>query len=519
MPVLTWIGKDKVVNHDKELPFRVLKPVKELSVGENSENLLIEGDNLEALKALMPFYYGKVKCIYIDPPYNTGNEKWIYNDKVNSPQIRAWLNKVVGGQDEDLCRHDKWLCMMYPRLKLLRDLLADDGLIFISIDDNEMHYLRMLMDDIFGEKNFIANIAWEKRFTRSNNAKLFGTSKEYIISFRKSDAVSLLREARTEKSDSIYSNPDNDPRGVWTSVSYVNPATKEQRKNLVYKIKNPITGEEVEHPTNAWKFEYDQYLRHAKENSLFWGKNGGNKYPRLKKFLSEVSAGMVPTDLWKHGETGTTDEGTKDLFTLLGIKAFDNPKPVRLIKRIVSLATNKDNNDIVLDSFSGSGSTGQAVIEANKEDGGNRKFILVELEKNIAKNVTAKRLKKVIEKENNKEGFQYLDLNGELYDVSGFVNPDAHYEDMAAYIYFTETKSYLEIPSIKRPYIGSQSSRHYFLFFEGKDNNILDEKTLMKTDGYKGNKVIYADKCLLDEEYLLKKGIIFKQIPYELKKY
>jgi adenine-specific DNA-methyltransferase len=162
MPVLSWIGKDKVVNHDKELPFRVLKPIKELSVGKVSENLLIEGDNLEALKAPMPFYYGKVNCIYIDPPYNTGNEGWFYNYKVNAPQIISWLNKVVGAEGENLCRHDKWLCMMYPRLKLLHSLLANDGCVFVSIDDSEQSNLKQIMDEIFGTQNFVANIIWQK---------------------------------------------------------------------------------------------------------------------------------------------------------------------------------------------------------------------------------------------------------------------------------------------------------------------------------------------------------------------
>lgn len=185
MPVLNWIGKDKVVNHDKEIPFRVLKPVKELSVEEDSENLLIEGDNLEALKALMPFYYGKVKCIYIDPPYNTGFEGWVYNDKVNAPQIKTWLNKTVGAEGEDLCRHDKWLCMMYPRLKLLKDLLKEDGVIFVSIDDNEVHNLRQLMNEIFGEENFIDSIIWKKRYGGGAKEKYLISVHEYILFYAK----------------------------------------------------------------------------------------------------------------------------------------------------------------------------------------------------------------------------------------------------------------------------------------------------------------------------------------------
>jgi adenine-specific DNA-methyltransferase len=526
MPVLNWIGKEKIVNHDKELPYRVLKPRKDLSVGENSENLLIQGDNLEALKSLLPQYQGKVKCIYIDPPYNTGNEGWVYNDKVNSPQIKQWLNKVVGAEGEDLCRHDKWLCMMYPRLKLLHNLLKDDGIIFISIDDNEVHNLRVLMNDIFGEANFLTTIAWEKRFTRSNNAKLFASSKEYLLVYRKSPALTNLKEVRTEKANSIYSNPDNDPRGDWTSVSYVNPASKSQRPNLVYKVKNPFTGEEIVHPTNAWKFEYNQHLKHVEENKLLWGKNGGNRYPRLKKFLSEVSAGIVPTDIWSHEESGTTDEGTKDLQKILGDRKFDNPKPVRLIKRIISMATAGSTGDIILDSFSGSGTTGQAVLELNREDDANRKFILIELEQHIAESITSKRLGKVMSgydgalyPEGTGQGFQYLDLNGELFDSNGMINRDAHYEDLAGYIYFSETGKHVSLESVKSPWIGEAGGVNYFLLFSKPDKNILDEDWLKNHATGEGQKVVYADKSLVDEEVCARYGVVFKQIPYELRQF
>ncbi len=185
MPTLNWIGKDKIVDHDKEVPFRLLRKNKRLSLGAKSENMIVEGDNLEALKALMPFYYHKVKCIYIDPPYNTGNEKWVYNDNVNSPQIKEWLGRVVGAEGEDLTRHDKWLCMMYPRLQLLRDLLRDDGVIFVSIDDNEHCDLRMAMDEIFGEENFITTIIWQKKYAASNDAKYFSDNHDFIVCYAK----------------------------------------------------------------------------------------------------------------------------------------------------------------------------------------------------------------------------------------------------------------------------------------------------------------------------------------------
>src|SRR3990170_6411533 len=277
MAVLNFKGKTFVQNHHLAVKYHQLVPKKDKSLTDKvrlNDNLIIHGDNLEGLKALLPTYAGQVKCIYIDPPYNTGNEKWVYNDNVNSPMMQEWLGKVV--DKEDLTRHDKWLCLMMPRLKLLRELLAEDGIIFINIDDNEVHHLRILMDEIFGEDNFLATISWEKRFTRSNNARLFSSIKDYIVTYRKSSMVSQLKEARSEKSDSIYTNPDKDTRGLWTSVSYVNPATKAQRPNLTYKIKNPFSKAMIEHPTNAWKYSYEVYLEHAKENRLYWGEKGKN---------------------------------------------------------------------------------------------------------------------------------------------------------------------------------------------------------------------------------------------------
>lgn len=521
MPVLNWIGKDKVVNHDKEIPFRVLKPVKELSVGNDNKNLIIEGDNLEALKALMPFYYNKVKCIYIDPPYNTGNESWVYNDKVNSPQIKAWLNKVVGAEGEDLCRHDKWLCMMYPRLKLLRDLLSEDGAIFVSIDDNEMHNLRQVMDEIFGEQNFVANIIWQKIHSLKNDAKYFSVNHEYVLVYAKNISkaqISLLK--RTEEMNARYINPDNDSRGPWQSGDLV---ANEVRTGGNFEV-NGLTGKKFTVPAGKhWVYTKDNIEKMIEENHIWFGKDG-DAFPRKKRFLSEVQQGRKADTIWLSDQVGHSQEATRELKSIIGEEIFNNPKPSRLIKRIVEIST--DKNSIILDSFAGSGTTGQAVLELNKEDGGNRKFILVELERDIAKKVTAQRLKKVIQgydgakfSDGTSGGLEYLDLNGVLYDYSGYVNPDAKYEDMAAYIYFTETKDYLDLSKIKNPYIGSQGSTHYFLFFKEKDKNILDEQSLKEIATYKGGKVIYADKCLIDEEDLAKQGVIFKQIPYELKKY
>jgi adenine-specific DNA-methyltransferase len=269
--------------------------------------------------------------------------------------------------------------MMYPRLQVARELLAPDGLIFVNVDDNEAASLKLIMAELFGEENFLASIAWEKRYTRGNNAKRFYSLKDTIIAFRKSEALSELREARTEKSRRIYSNPDADPRGDWTSASYVNPATRDQRRNLVYPIRNPFTKQLVEHPTHAWKYERTEHERHVRENRLWWGQRGDAKFPRLKKFLQEMRHGLVPIDLWNYENTGTTDEGGLEVKELFGELVFDNPKPTKLIRRILGLTPNAKKNEIILDFFAGSGTTGHAVYAQNAADNGNRRYILVQL--------------------------------------------------------------------------------------------------------------------------------------------
>lgn len=376
-----WKGKAECLKLAQKRSTGTLRPCPEESVDwDTTQNLYIEGDNLEVLKLLQTAYYRKVKMIYIDPPYNTGND-FVYADDFADPMARykEVTQQTTKSNPETMGRfHTNWLNMMYPRLRLAANLLRDDGVIFISIDDNEVDNLKKLCNEVFGEENFLAQIVWEKRFTRSNNARLFASLTDYILVYRKSDAVTYLRAPRTEKSDSIYNNPDNDPRGVWTSVSYVNPATKEQRPNLTYSIKNPITGQEITHPTHAWKYEYETYQKHVSENRLYWGANGENSYPRLKKFLSEVEDGMVPVNLWKREEVGTTDAASKDLATLMEAKVFDFPKPVELIKTMVQIAAlNKDS--IIIDFFSGSATTAHAIMQLNAEDGGNRKFVLVQL--------------------------------------------------------------------------------------------------------------------------------------------
>ena len=385
---LTWPGKSAALAKSNAPTTNVLRPNMEASQGfESTSNLFITGDNLEALKIIQESYLGMIKMIYIDPPYNTGND-FIYNDKFSiepnkykeiSGQIDDVSNKMFANFETNGRFHSDWLSMIYPRLKIARNLLRDDGLIFISIDDGEVANLRKICDEIFGESNFVAQIAWEKRYTRSNNAKRFYSLKDNILVFRKSEALDTIKEARSEKADANYKNPDGDPRGPWMTASYVNPATKDQRPNLVYGIENPYTKNIVNHPTHAWKYSKQENESHIRENKLWWGKDGSADYPRIKLFLQEQTSGLVPVDLWDYKSSGTTDEGGQEIKELFGSAIFDTPKPTRLIERMLGIATNATSNDIVLDFFAGSASTAHAVMKSNLADGGNRRYIMVQL--------------------------------------------------------------------------------------------------------------------------------------------
>ncbi|WP_425422897.1 site-specific DNA-methyltransferase [Phaeodactylibacter xiamenensis] len=531
MPTLNWIGKEKVVNHHRDVPYRVLEH-KYGFTAENGEqpeptgsgNKIIHGDNLEALKSLLPEYEGKIKCIYIDPPYNTGNENWVYNDNVNHPKIKKWLGEVVGKEGDDLSRHDKWLCMMYPRIRLLHQLLSPDGLLFVNLDDTEAFNFKLMADEIFGLSNFISNISWEKRFTRSNNAKLFSSIKDNLFVYRKSNNVDSLREKRNAKADSTYTNPDNDPRGVWTSVSYVNPATKEKRPNLTYPLFNPITKKEVHHPTHAWKYSKKTYKRHIENNLLYWGKEGKNTFPRLKKFLSEMD-GMVPVDIWKHEDSGTTDEASKLLEHIFGEKSiFDTPKPPKLIERVIQLST--VDNSIILDSFAGSGTTAHAVLSLNKEDGGNRKFILIEME-DYADKITAERVKRVAKgygSDSKKvEGtggeFDYYELGPALFDENENLNEEVGLQKIREYIWFSETRTPFTDSDSEQYLLGKKDDSVYYFIYEKDRLTTLDYDALelIKTKGEQY--IIYADNCLLPADFMAKHNIIFKKIPRDITRF
>jgi len=397
---LNWPGKREALLAANAPIAKTLRPCREESVDfDTTQNLFIEGDNLDALKLLQETYLNKVKMIYIDPPYNTGND-FVYSDRFASSTAEYLLlsrqqddtgQRLVANTESNGRFHSDWLSMLYPRLRLARSLLADAGLIFVSIDDGEAANLRLLMDEVFGGDNFVAAIAWEKRYTRSNNARMFYSLKDTILVYRKSATLAFLREPRSDESKGIYSNPDNDPRGVWTSSSYVNPATKENRPNLVYPITSP-KGAVIEHPTHAWKYSLSEHERHVAEKRLWWGQDGTAKYPRLKVFLEERPDGLVPIDIWKYEESGTTDEGGAELKQLFGAAVFDNPKPTKLIQRMLSLLPSDEKDGIVLDFFAGSGSSAHALMAQQMNGGAQHRFIMVQLPEECAVGSEAMRL-------------------------------------------------------------------------------------------------------------------------------
>lgn len=546
MPILNWIGRDAVVNHDKDVPFRLLKKNKSKSVG-NSENLIIEGDNLEALKALLPYYRNKIKCVYIDPPYNTGNENWIYNDNVNSPKIQKWIGKVVGGEAEDLTRHDKWLCMMYPRLKLLKELLKSDGIIFVQIDYRELTSLKSVLDEIFDE-NLISVITVKVKDPAGvgQESPIFDVCEYILVYAKNKDEVKdeLVRR-------SYQSNIHDD-----LIKGYNSAIIKFGKPKFVKQIERKNVGEIKIYACNNFEIKkfgkdtsFEEYKKHFEQIFTDYNPSGGMikaiKENIPKKGLSYIE--YVPikgkmagkktkvffhnrrTVAWLKNISRINDEGyieknqkisnlwevaTSSLANEGGVKFINGKKPIALLKKIFALATN--DNDIILDSFAGSGSSGHAILDLNLEENTNRKFILIELESNICKNKTSKRIiNSINSNKNSKDGFQYAVLDKKLFNSDGRINKSCTFEELSSYIYFTETKEILDTKPNKT-LIGTHNDTDYHLIFNGIGKNMLDRKFLL-TLNKNMNKIIYADKCTLDDSFLEKHRTIFKQIPYEVR--
>ena len=582
MPSLEWIGKEKVVNHHLEVPYHVLE--RQYSYDEDgqkvedngSENMIIHGDNLLALKSLLPKYEGRISCIYIDPPYNTGNEGWVYNDNVNDPRIKKWLGEVVGKKGDDLSRNDKWLCMMYPRLKLLQRLLADDGAIFISIDDNEQANLKLICDEVFGEKNFIATFVWQKR-TSPDMRKKVSTAHEYIISYvgnaeYTNKIFQLLSLSDGDRNK--FSNPDNDPRGPWVSSDFT---AQGYRPNQMYTITTPGGKSYTPADGRCWKNVESEYLRQLKEGRMWFGQDG-NSVPRRKTYLSERKGKNVWT-WWENKEVGHTQEATQELTRIFGSKTiFDYPKPIRMIERIIQISTADDS--IILDSFAGSGTTAHAVLDMNAKDGGNRHFILVEME-DYADSITAERVKRVIHgyptnkkdilydtaittrnikdggdlfteaKEiaetakasyDNVEGpnmvdghlqvigiekakehqkgtggnFSFYELGEPLFHGE-LLNEEVTIDTIREYIYFMETRQSLPEEKADEPYyLGSYVGTAYYFYYEKDEATTLNREFLHTVKTKADHYVIYADRCTLSDAELAKFQITFKKIPRDI---
>lgn len=391
MTELVFKGKEFVFNHHLTVPFRPLEMHADKGIGPASVdgNLIIHGDNLHALKALLPTHAGKVDCIFIDPPYNTGNEGWSYNDNVNSPMIKEWLESNPVGIEDGL-RHDKWACMMWPRLRLLYELLAEDGSFWMTLDDNEFHRGKSLLDEIFGEFGFVATIVWQARYSLSNDASVSNSHNFILVYSRARETWKKLRNEipRDDKQSQQYSNPDDDPEGPWRAIPWDAPNIRE---NLSYPIKTPAGS--TKHPPAGrhWSRTEDQWLEIVAQGLAYFGKNNDGA-PAFKRYLKNAET-VVPSTWWPHETSGHTDEASKEL-TAFGLsETFSTPKPVRLLSKIVQIATRPDS--LVLDSFAGSGTTAHAVLAANARDGGSRRFILVEGE-SYADKLTAERVRRVI---------------------------------------------------------------------------------------------------------------------------
>lgn len=579
MPSLDWIGKKAVVEHHKQVPFHLLRCNDDLSVGEpGTGNLLVQGDNLLALKALLPYYAGKVKCIYIDPPYNTGRETWIYNDNVTSPEMREWLGKVVGKEAEDLSRHDKWLCMMYPRLMILKDFLKEDGAVFVSIDDNEITSLRMLMDEIFGKNNFIAQFVWNTEGHTDNQFHV-KINHEYIVMYaaqEKKLSIGWVVDPNTREESNLWAgiaensitkngpaNPPSEillPEGFPVKVESLEKQASEipegliadmQRKGLSSnqlkakygKIQFPLRLDKMIARNHALSMDCRVFSGWANVNKLKSFINNGcepiiDDGVLLSFYLSENGVIYYKKD---RGEKArnivsvlrnlSTTEKMRSELEGMGL-SFRYPKPKELVKYIIKIGSSA--GDLVLDSFAGSGTTGQAALELGAE-GEKRSFILVEMEKNIASGVTAKRLKKVIKgyknaKNNEKcEGiggdFRYCELSAPIFNAEGQINSTVTFKQLAHHIFFIATGEPLPHEAdLKTPMLGISNGVAVYLLYNGilgdktvNGGNVLTRDVLASLPLHDGTRIIYGNGCRIGAERLKRENIIFRQIPYEVR--
>lgn len=592
MPTLNWIGKDKVVNHHHDVPFRVLDhkygfvaEAGEQPIEVKSGNKIIHGDNLEALKALLPEYEGKVNCIYIDPPYNTGEEKWTYNDNVNHPKIKKWLGEVVGKDGEDFSRHDKWLCMMYPRLILLQKLLSIEGVIFISIDDHEIQNLITLCNQIFGIKNQVAILSWEKKKKGSHLNNWITGIKEYVVVYCKEGESfkGLIGQVVNHKETYPCINPGNAlstrviPKGVKStfkhkkhflpSGSIISAGNMSLELVSDLELENGFLKYDVT-IRSEWRYGQDNIDKFAKAKELYFTRDlyvrrevTEPRYKRLKDWLPRVDNEYLldlktklinlyeedsentdlinkikeqinliessnhlsfDTENLNSNGWGSNEDGDEENRKIFGEKVFDFPKPSKLIAKLI--CSFRDKNAIILDCFAGSGTTAHAVLNLNKQDGGNRKFILIEFME-YAETITSERVKRVINGFDNIDStggsFDFYELGAPIFNLDQNLNEEVGEKKIREYIYYTETKKHLEREQLAehKYLLNTYNNTSYYFYYEKDRFTTLSLETLSIVAEAAEQYLIYADHCLLDKDYMMARNIIFKKIPRDIKRF
>ena len=505
MPTLRWVTRDEDVRASEQVPYRLLEEDAALGYGDrDAGNMLIQGDNLEALKALLPYYAGQVKCIYIDPPYNTGSAFEHYDDNLE---------------------HSQWLAMMWPRLELLRELLSEDGSIWVSIDDDEAHYMKVVCDEVMGRGNFVANIIWQKKYAPQNDAKWFSDSHDHILVFAKNKVTwRPNRLPRSLQANSTYKNPDDDPRGVWMSD---NLSVKTYSAATDYPITTPA-GATVNPPQGrCWGVSQERFEELMADNRIWFGAKG-TAGPRLKRFLSEVSDGMVSKTIWMRDEVGDNQEAKREARVFHATEVFGTPKPERLIERVITMATNP--GDLVLDSFLGSGTTAAVAQKMN------RRYIGIEMGEHALTHCVP-RLQKVsdgeqggISKAQNWQGgggFRFYRLGPNVFDETGQIQPDIRFATLAAHIWFSETGAPFSGTGTS-PFLGAHKGAGLALLYNGilgdksvNGGNVLNRQTLRAVrdaaGDFAGSMVIYGERTVLSDASLQEEQVTFKQTPYDVR--
>ena len=538
VPTLEWIGKEKVINHHQDVPFRLLEK-KYTYNAESSENMIIHGDNLLALKSLLPQYEGRVDCIYIDPPYNTAhstnnNQRWVYNDNVDDPKIKKWLGEVVGDEGEDLTRHDKWLCMMYPRLRLLYKLLSSSGRIFISIDENELYNLKGICDEIYGPSCFVGQYMWYKSSTPPNLSNKIKRNLEYILCYEKvKNTQRYSGIKKTSPSDDPLTKPQNSLKTLSFPAGTIHYKGKDRTINAgtygTERFPNILLNEvTIENGVNKNEARFKNkfiWIQETLEYNIKMGTRINLSKSLVLSYKKSNYSPEVPPNLIDNSVgVSTTEEAGKELERIFGKKVFEYPKDKSLIEYLLRFSDKKDA--IILDSFAGSGTTAHAVLDLNKQDGGNRRFILVEM-MDYADTITAERVKRVIDGygEGSKavEGlsgdFSYYELGAPLFDENKNINEEVPVEEIRKYIYYMETKHPPEVNTEDNEYfLGKHNDTAYYFYYEKEHATTLNTDFIStiktKASGY----LIYADVCALSKATMEKYGITFKKIPRDIQK-